>query len=140
MASPGPGGCPRFSAVGDIVGWTQHRGPPAEHQPIVGKIEQRESNDMTAIVTPTETCAAFWSAADATGRHGAGPAVSYDRCVNWLLDLHQATTDPDLQRLVIDVLADLGELGPVSSDPELESLMLGALASVEVAFEVAGQA
>lgn len=89
-------------------------------------------------MTATTTSEAFWATAEDSILEIATHApVSYDRCVNWLLDLHQATTDTSLRALIIDVLSDLGQLGPVSSDQELESLVLGALASVEVAFEVA---
>lgn len=89
-------------------------------------------------MTALSTSEAFWaSASDLAADVAAHPPVSYDRCVNWLLDLHQSTADTGLRHLIVDVLADLGQLGPVSSDRELEDLVLGALASVEVAFEVA---
>ena len=86
---------------------------------------------MTTM-TATTASEAFWaSAADVTADVTTHPPVSYDRCVNWLLDLHQSTTDRQLRALIIDVLSDLGELGPVSSDRQLEDLILAALASVE---------
>jgi hypothetical protein len=89
---------------------------------------------LTTVTTATK---AFWATADDTLDPTTHAPISYERCVNWLLDLHQGTTDPALRKLIIEVLSDLGQLGPVSSDPELENLILGALASVEVAFEVA---
>ena len=93
---------------------------------------------MSAILTAATTNEAFWAVADATDTDTDTEApISYERCVNWLLDLHQSTTSPTLRSLIIDVLSDLGELGAVSSDSELESLILGSLASVEIAFEVA---
>ncbi|MCP3989337.1 MAG: hypothetical protein GY724_09700 [Actinomycetia bacterium] len=96
---------------------------------------------MSATMTAINASEAFWSAAEDTGNDITTEApISYERCVNWLLDLHQSTTDRGLQGLIIDVLSDLGQLGPVSSDRELESLVLGALSSVEIAFEVAAQA
>ncbi|MDH3679675.1 MAG: hypothetical protein OEV40_06960 [Acidimicrobiia bacterium] len=64
--------------------------------------------------------------------------LSFDRCVDWLLTLHESTTDPQLQRLAIDVLAELRELGPGAG--EFADVVLGALASVEVAFEIAAAA
>ena len=88
---------------------------------------------MTAIVTPDLPSAAFWSVAADESEH-----VSYERCLDWLLDLRQSTDDPQLLALVDDVLGDVRALGSVSGDSELESLLLGALASVEVAFELAG--
>ena len=98
--------------------------------------EQRNRADMSAILTAATTNEAFCAVADATNTDTEAP-ISYERCVNWLLDLHQSTTNPTLRSLIIDVLSDLGELGAVSSDSELESLILGSLASVEIAFEVA---
>jgi hypothetical protein len=85
---------------------------------------------MTTITNPAAT--AFWSAAT---DEAAGGCISFDRCVDWLLDLHQSTTDHRLRALVTDVLHDLRELGPV--DRQFEDLVLGALASVEMAFEIA---
>ena len=87
---------------------------------------------MTAILSPSDTSAAFWSAAtDATD----GGLISFDRCVDWLLDLHQSSDNTRLQALVADVLSDLRELGPIEG--EFEDVVLGALASIEIAFEIA---
>jgi hypothetical protein len=85
---------------------------------------------MTATLT-ADTCDAFWVAAmdDETIEY-----ISFDRCVDWLLNLHETTTDADLQLLVREVLEDLRALGPVEG--EFEDVVLGALASVEVAFEI----
>ncbi len=95
---------------------------------------------MSITMTAINASEAFWSAAEDTGNDITAEAlISYERCVSWLRDLHQSTTDPSLQRLVSDVRSDLGGLGPVRSDRELESLVLGALSSVEIAFEVAAQ-
>ena len=58
----------------------------------------------------------------------------FDRCVDWLLSLHASTTDPALQSLAADVLDELREIGPVSG--EFADVVLGALASVDVAFEL----
>ncbi len=58
----------------------------------------------------------------------------FDRCVDWLLSLHESTTDPALLDLVTDVLDELREIGPVSG--EFADVVLGALASVELAFEL----
>lgn len=63
----------------------------------------------------------------------ADPAF-FDRCVDWLLSLYGATTDPVLRDLVTDVLDELREIGPVSG--EFADVVLGALASVELAFEL----
>ena len=93
-----------------------------------------------STMTATTASEAFWATAEDTVLDITTHApVSYERCVNWLLDLHQSTTEPKLRGLIIDVLSDLGQLGPISSDQELENLVLGALSSVEVAFEVAAQ-
>ena len=88
---------------------------------------------MTAIQTHSTispTAAAFWSAAEADDQ-----PISYDRCVDWLLDLRQSTDDPGLQALIGEVLAELQELAPFVD--ELSDLVLGAIASVEVALEIA---
>jgi hypothetical protein len=86
---------------------------------------------VTAIATPITTSEAFWSAA--TDETGCG-SISFDRCVDWLLDLYQSTDDTLLRNLIADVLDDLRQLGPVTD--EFEDVVLGALASIEVAFEV----
>lgn len=74
----------------------------------------------------------------ATNEAFGADELSFDRCVDWLLTLHQSTTDTELQRLVTDVLAELRELGPGRG--EFADVVLGALASVEVAFEIAAAA
>jgi hypothetical protein len=86
---------------------------------------------VTAIATPITTSEAFWSAAvDETGPG----SISFDRCVDWLLDLYQSTDDADLRVLITEVLDDLRGLGPIEG--EFEDVVLGALVSIEVAFEV----
>ncbi len=62
----------------------------------------------------------------------------FDRCVDWLLTLHDQTADPDLRQLVTDVLVELRALGPI--EPEIHDLVLGALASVQSAFEISAAA
>ena len=80
---------------------------------------------------PSDTCEAFWSAV----ADDASPSpISFDRCVDWLLDLYQVTDDVALRTLIADVLDDLRALGPVEG--EFEDIVLGALASVEAAFDV----
>lgn len=78
-----------------------------------------------------ETFDAFWTAVT---DHDGPSAISFDRCVDWLLDLYQVATDARLQVLISEVLDDLRELGPVEG--EFEDVVLGALASVEAAFDV----
>lgn len=78
-----------------------------------------------------DTFDAFWSSV--TGHEGAS-TISFDRCVDWLLDLYQITPDPRLRLLISEVLDELRELGPVEG--EFEDVVLGALASVEAAFDV----
>ena len=85
---------------------------------------------MTATL-PTATCEAFWATAT---DEDTVDYISFDRCVDWLLDLHQSTDDVQLKALVSEVLEDLRALGPVQD--ELEDVIFGALASVEVAFEI----
>ena len=78
-----------------------------------------------------DTFDAFWSAVT----DNDGPStISFDRCVDWLLDLFQVTTDTRLQVLISEVLDELREIGPV--DGVFEDVVLGALASVEAAFDV----
>jgi hypothetical protein len=60
--------------------------------------------------------------------------LCFDRCVDWLLSLYESTTDPVLRELVTDVLDELREIGPVTGD--FAEVVLGALASVEIAFEL----
>lgn len=76
----------------------------------------------------------FWDAAAADDPR-TGP-ISFDRCVDWLLGLHDSTADPGLRALVVEVLIELRRLGPVEGD--FEDVVLGALASIEAAFEIRG--
>lgn len=86
---------------------------------------------MTMMMTPTETSEAFWASAT---DHDETSFLSFDRCVDWLLDLYRSTEDEDLRLLVSDVISDLRALGPIEG--EFEDVVLGALASVETAFEI----
>ncbi len=82
------------------------------------------------------TTDAFWAVA----LEGApGASLSLDRCIDWLLDLHQATDHVQLKALVADVLDDLRSLGcgPRGfAGLDLDDVVLGALASVEAAFAI----
>lgn len=86
---------------------------------------------ITETFTVTEATEAFWNSV--TDHDGPAP-ISFDRCVDWLLDLYQDTTNTDLRTLITEVLDDLRSLGPVEG--EFEDVVLGALASVEAAFEM----
>ena len=89
------------------------------------------------VAEAIETSDAFWSTATSDG--GAG-AISVSRCIDWLLDLRQATDKTDLRGLVDEVLDELQTLNSIDANTaglEMGDLVLGALASVEVAFEVA---
>lgn len=83
------------------------------------------------IATAAETSEAFW--ATATDHDDEG-FISFDRCTDWLLDLYRATEDTDVRLLITEVLTDLREIGPVEG--AFEDVVLGALASVEIAFEL----
>ena len=85
-------------------------------------------------MTVTEASEAFWASAT---DHECDSFLSFDRCVDWLLGLHSSTTDVELRLLVSDVLADLRDLGPIEG--QFEDVVLGALASVETAFEIKGE-
>lgn len=91
--------------------------------------------DTTAAATThtavSDTTEAFWTTV--TDHDGPAP-ISFDRCVDWLLDLYQETTNTQLRHLISEVLDDLRALGPVEG--EFEDIVLGALASVEAAFEM----
>ena len=87
--------------------------------------------ETTDTVTVTDTTEAFWTTV--TDHEGSAP-ISFDRCVDWLLDLYQDTNDAQLRTLISEVLDDLRALGPV--EDEFEDIVLGALASVEAAFEM----
>ncbi len=78
-----------------------------------------------------DTNAAFWSAASDDSGFGR---LSFDRCVNWLLDLYQDSSDTVIRTLIADVLDDLRALGPFEG--EFEDVVLGALASIETAIEI----
>lgn len=75
------------------------------------------------------TSEAFWAVAG-----DEYSTISFDRCTDWLLDLYQTTEDIQLRTLITEVLDDLRALGPIEG--EFEDIVLGALASVEIAFEV----
>lgn len=79
---------------------------------------------MTAMYAPNETLVA--------------ETISFDRCVDWLLSLYATTSDRDLKTIIVEVLGELRAIGPV--DGEFEDLVLGTLASVESAFEIAAAA
>lgn len=117
-------GFPRFSYFSAVLGSLLTPTAP-------GSRGQRGRTQMTAIMTPTATSEAFFAAAT---DHSGDNAISFDRCTDWLLDLHQSTADEGIRRLIADVLEDLRMLGPV--DGEFEDVVLGALASVEIAFEM----
>ena len=94
--------------------------------------------DITADTTATadsfavaDTTATFWATVT---DHSEPAPISFDRCVDFLLDLYQDTTSTQLRTLISEVLDDLRELGPVEG--EFEDIVLGALASVEAAFEM----
>lgn len=87
--------------------------------------------ETTTTTTVTDTTEAFWTTV--TDHDGPAP-ISFDRCVDWLLDLYQDTTNAQLRTLISEVLDDLRSLGPVEG--EFEDIVLGALASVEAAFEM----
>ncbi len=78
---------------------------------------------------------AFWSAAGDETNFGS---ISFDRCVDWLLDLHQSCADEVIRTLITDVLDDLRQLGPFEG--AFEDVVLGALASIESAIDVQGMA
>ncbi|MEL7155316.1 MAG: hypothetical protein AAFN30_01815 [Actinomycetota bacterium] len=94
---------------------------------------------MTAIILPFPTPTRFWSCDPDSDQTGATTteSVSLERCIDWLLDRHQSTTEPVLRRLVSEVLTELEELGPLCDDGELDELVIGALASIEAAFDIA---
>lgn len=87
--------------------------------------------ETTTASTIADTTEAFWTTV--TDHDGPAP-ISFDRCVDWLLDLYQDTTNTQLRHLISEVLDDLRALGPVEG--EFEDIVLGALASVEAAFEM----
>lgn len=90
-----------------------------------------ETTAATTALTVTDTTEAFWTTV--TDHDGPSP-ISFDRSVDFLLDLYQDTTSSQLRTLISEVLDDLRELGPVEG--EFEDVVLGALASVETAFEM----
>lgn len=94
---------------------------------------------MTATISHLPTTTAFpWSDTADRAHNGATSAdpVSYQCCIDWLLDLRQSTTDPTLRGLASEVLTEIRGLGPVGDDPELNEMVLGALGSVQAAFEL----
>ena len=64
--------------------------------------------------------------------------LSFDGCVDWLLSLYADTSDRELKTMIVEVLGELRAIGPV--DGAFEDVVLGALASVESAFEIAAAA
>ncbi len=86
--------------------------------------------------TVVQTAGSFTSASEAFWAVAGDEysTISFDRCTDWLLDLYQTTEDVQLRTLITEVLDDLRALGPVEG--EFEDIVLGALASVEVAFEI----
>lgn len=88
-----------------------------------------------AIHTAIDETESFWTVA----LEGAPEAsLSIDRCIDWLLDLYQSTDIDQLRALVSDVLDDLRAVsaeGLGFAELDLDDVVLGALASVETAFE-----
>ena len=91
---------------------------------------------MTAILSPFTAADAYWAMAIDTDNDEAetGAGVSYERCIDWLAELQQSTDDAQLRALVADTLYDLERLGRFGAD--MRDVVLGALASIEVAFEI----
>lgn len=86
--------------------------------------------------TTVEQSESFWIAAFENAREAT---LSIDRCIDWLLDLYQSTEHADLRALVADVLDDLRAVGADGlgfAELDLDDVVLGALASVETAFEM----
>jgi len=91
-----------------------------------------DTTDFThTTVAVADTCASFWTSVT---DHDGPSTICFDRCVDWLLDLHQETHSAQLRTLISEVLDDLRALGPIEG--EFEDVVLGALASVEAAFEI----
>ncbi len=91
------------------------------------------ANSRTTSIEESET---FWSAAFDDAREAT---LSIDRCIDWLLDLYQSTTHAVLRELVSDVLDDLRAVGCEGigfAALDLDDVVLGALASIETAFEI----
>lgn len=101
---------------------------------------------MTAIILPFPSSSALAPSPVRVhqvddGRIGRDEAATSEagsvaRCVDWLLDRQQSTTDPVLVRLVGDVLTDVARLGDAGRCEHLTDVVVGALASVEAAFEI----
>lgn len=89
---------------------------------------------MTIIDNHSTVTESFWATAT---DYDAGTTISFDRCVDWLLDLHQSSDHPVIRQLIADVIDDLRCVGPIEG--EFEDVVLGALASVESAIEVVEQ-
>lgn len=87
----------------------------------------------SSVVDETDS---FWTVA----LDGAPEAsLSIDRCIDWLLDLYQSTEISQLRDLVSDVLDDVRAVsaeGLGFAELDLDDVVLGALASVETAFEL----
>ncbi len=92
--------------------------------------------NTTTTSTASRTTESFTGASEAFWAVAGDEysTISFDRCTDWLLDLYQTTEDVQLRTLITEVLDDLRALGPVEG--EFEDIVLGALASVEVAFEI----
>lgn len=84
---------------------------------------------------PLSAADAFWAVANDDDLCDEPGSISLERCVQWLRSLQRTTVDPQLIALVDDTLEDLARLGRFGRD--MEDVVLGALASVEVAFELA---
>jgi hypothetical protein len=89
---------------------------------------------MTATLSPITASNAFWSVANDDDLCEAASSISPERCITWLLDLQASTSDQQLKDLVDETVADVRALGRFGGD--MEDVVLGALASIEVAFEV----
>ncbi len=99
-------------------------------------ISTQTSHSTTDHRTTIEQSQDFWTAAF----EGApGASLSIDRCIDWLLDLYQSTQHQQLRDLVAEVLDDLRAVGADGlgfAELNLDDVVLGALASVETAFDV----
>ncbi len=89
----------------------------------------------TDTFAPLSAADAFWAVANDDDLCEEPASISLERCVQWLRSLQRTTVDPQLIALVDDTLDDLARLGRFGRD--MEDAVLGALASVEVAFELA---
>jgi len=95
------------------------------------------TTSSTPLADPYAVSEAYWTAAE----HADYDGISVGRCIDWMLDMRRTAASTTIERLIDEVLEDITELlaytgsSDAEIEPYLEDAVLGAMASVEAAYD-----